>query len=393
MCPRVFPRNRRRTAPSHRFALSLVLVILVVAILMAAGGGEAGASDHQIETRHAAGFTVEHGEHHRLVTVTRPWPGARHSFRYLLVDRGFPPPRGYPDAMILEVPVDSIVTMSTTYLAYMSMLGVLDRLVGHDNFRYVSTPEVLKRIRAGEIVEVGEGPAANVELLMALDPDVIMTSGLGGREDIHPKLLEAGFKVVLNADYMETTPLGRSEWIKFIALFFGREKEAENVFRSIERDYQRMRQMAQGVEDKPTVFTGAPYQGNWWIAGGRSYVATLLRHAGARYVFADDDSTGSRPVTFESIFASASEADYWLNTGTWNSLAEGLTTDERFRLFEAFRAGRVFNNNARTNGRGGNDYWESGYARPNEILADLIRIFHPHLLPEHELKYYKRLPR
>ena len=340
----------------------------------------------------ARGFEVEYRGSSKLVTVYKPWRGAEVDFRYLLVPRGDPVPKvDEKKIQIIEIPVRSIVTMSTTYLAYLEMLGLLDRLVGHDNFSYVNNPEVRKLAKENKIREVGEGSAVNLEVLMDLQPDLVMTSSLGGEWDVHSKLSEAGFKVVLNGEYMENSPLGRSEWIKFIALFFNRESQAEEIFEGISREYESLKKRAVAATHKPTVFTDAPYQGNWWIAGGGSYMARFIEHAGARYVWSDDPSTGSRLLDFEAIYEAAHAADFWINPGWWRSLGEGLAVDERFVEFAAFRKGNVFNNNVRANPQGGNDYWESGVARPHEILADLIKIFHPDLLPGHRLKYYRRL--
>ena len=346
----------------------------------------------QMRVQYARGFGVEYRESYKLVTVYKPWRGAEVDFRYLLVPRGNPVPKvDEKDIQIIEIPVRSIVTMSTTYLAYLDMLGLLDRLVGHDNLAYVNNPKVRKLASENKIREVGEGSAVNLEVLMDLQPDLIMTSSLGGEWDVHSKLTEAGFKVVLNGEYMETSPLGRSEWIKFIALFFNRESQAEEIFEGISREYESLKKRADTATHKPTVFTDAPYQGNWWIAGGGSYMARFIEHAGARYVWSDDPSTGSRLLDFEAIYEAAHAVDFWINPGWWRSLGEGLAVDERFAEFAAFRKGNVFNNNVRANPRGGNDYWESGVAKPHEILADLIKIFHPDLLPGHRLKYYRRL--
>ncbi len=381
--------------------LLLILLLLCNAAVGASGAGrteeESVKSDQKyprMPIRYARGFEVEYRGSSKLVTVFKPWRGAEVDFRYLLIPRGSSPPKlNERGIQIIEVPVRSIVTMSTTYLAYLDMLDLLDRLVGHDNFAYVNNPKVRRLASEKKIRAVGEGSAVNLEVLIDLQPDLIMTSSLGGEWDVHSKLTEAGFKVVLNGEYMETTPLGRSEWIKFIALFFDRENQAEEIFQNISQRYESLRERAGAMKHKPTVFTDAPYQGNWWIPGGGSYMAQFIEDAGARYIWSDDPSAGSRLLDFEAIYEAAHTADFWINPGTWRSLREGLATDERFVEFAAFRQGKVFNNNLRANPHGGNDYWESGVAKPYEILADLIKIFHPELLPEHELKYYRQLTR
>jgi iron complex transport system substrate-binding protein len=175
----------------------------------------------------SAGWTIEYFNNYKVITVLNPWRDADVQFRYVLVQCGTPPPADTGDALVIEVPVNRIVAMSTTQLPHLSELGVLDTLVGVDSFLYINNPDVRKKIEAGELVEIGSGGQVNVEQALDLQPDLIMTYGVGNPEyDAHPKLLEANLKVVLNSEYMETSPLGRAEWIKFTAAFFNREAQA-----------------------------------------------------------------------------------------------------------------------------------------------------------------------
>ncbi|MCX7789320.1 MAG: ABC transporter substrate-binding protein [Chloroflexaceae bacterium] len=340
----------------------------------------------------ATGWTIEYFNNYKLITVLNPWRDADVQFRYVLVQCGTPAPPDVGDAQVIEVPVKSIVTMSTTQLPHLKELDLLDRLVGVDTFQYINTPEVVKLIEAGKLKEIGSGAELNVEQAIDLEPDLVMTYGVGNPEfDSHPKLLEAGLKVAMNSEYMEPTPLGRAEWIKFTAAFFNREALATEVYAGIAGRYAEMAAKAQAVTDKPTVFSGAPFQGTWYMPGGNSYAAKLLADAGAAYLWADDTSTGSMQLSFEEVLDRAKDADIWVNPGSWKTLAEGLAQDERFAQFAAFQNGRVYNNNKRLNANGGNDYWETGVTNPDLVLADLIAIFHPELLPDHEFVFYQRL--
>lgn len=345
----------------------------------------------KVSLEYTEGFSVSYEKTYKIVTINSPWPGADHTFQYVLVQRDTPVPEGFEDSQIIKIPVRSIVTLSTSYLPYLEILGVLDTLAGHDNFQYVYSPAVRKLIDEGRLKEVGSGSMINMELLLDMAPELIMTFGMGGEWDSHPKLLEAGLPVVINGEWAELNPLGRTEWIKFIALFFNKEKEAEKVFDSIEREYTRLAARAKKHAVKPKVFLNVPFQGTWWMSGGGSFAARLLEDAGAEYLWSDDDSTGGIPLAFETVFDKASQADYWLNTGMWQTLDEAVNADERFREFKAFKEGKVFNNNARVNEFGGIDYFESGPANPHIVLADLVKILHPDLAPDHELVYYKRL--
>lgn len=341
-----------------------------------------------------ASFEVEYFNNYKLVTVNDPWLGADQRFQYLLVQCGTPTPEGYADVPVIEVPVDSIVSFSTTYLPQLESLGLVDRLVGIDSALWTTTEAVRARISAGDVVEVGSGSTVNVEAILDLEPGLIMAYSIGMPEyDTHPVLEEAGLPVVLNGDFVEQDPLGRSEWIKFLALFFNEDGAAQAHFTQIAQEYNEVAALAANVEEQPTVLLSSVYNGTWWMAGGESYMARLLADAGADYLWADAGSVGSEPVDFETVLDEAAEADYWVNPDNsfWFTPEDVLASDERYAEFAALQAGNLYNNNAIVNENGGNAFYESGAANPQIILKDLVKIFHPDLLPEHGLVYYRQV--
>ncbi|PJF36926.1 MAG: ABC transporter substrate-binding protein [Candidatus Thermofonsia Clade 1 bacterium] len=349
---------------------------------------------HKVEIAFATGFEVTYHKHYKVVRVTRPWAGAESGFTYVLVQCGAPAPADeqLKDALVVEVPIKKFISMSTTYLPHLVELGVLEALVGVDTLQYVSTPEVVALGKAGKLVEIGSGAQVNIEQVALSAPDLIMTYGSGFSDyDAHPKLIEAGYKVALNGEFAENTPLGRAEWIKFTALFFNAEERAEAYFDSVASEYQRLVALTERVSHRPSVLINTPYQDVWYMPGGKSFAARFLLDAGASYAWADDESTGSLPLSIEDVFAKAGDAEFWVNVGFFGSLKDLEAADARFAEFAAFKNGKVFNNDKRTNENFGNDYFESGVIRPQVILADLIKIFHPELLPDHELVYYRQL--
>lgn len=347
----------------------------------------------KVSLQYAEVFEVTYYPNYKVVTVLEPWRDADVTFRYVLVQRGTPAPEDVGDAQVIEVPVATVAALSTTHLYYLVELGLLDRLTGVGGAEYISTPGVSERIEAGQIVAVGRNDDVNLERMADLAPELITTLGLGmSSKDNHPQLLEAGFDVALVADFMETTPLGRAEWIKFMALFFNREAAAEQIFADKAARYEAMTALTQGLDERPTVFMGFDMKGTWYMPGGGGYLARYLEDAGATYLWEDDDSTGKISLDFEAVYDRASDADYWVNLSqSWVSLDDALAMDERYAGFAAVQQGHVYNNNARLNADGGNDYNQSGHANPDLVLADLIKIFHPELLPEHELQYYRHL--
>jgi len=344
---------------------------------------------------YAQGFSIDYYDTYKVVTVTQPWQGASEGFTYVLVMRGSQVPGGFEGAQVIEIPVRSIVTMSTTYFPHLEMLGVLGSLVAVDDATYVFNETVQQRASAGEIAVVGGGAgggAVNVEMLLEIEPELIMTSASGVPEyDAHPALIEAGLPVVINADYLESSPLGRAEWGKFIAAFYNLEDEANRQFEEVASSYLAFKEQVSALSARPTVFTNTDFQGSWYVPGGESYAAILLKDAGADYLWADTPGTGANPLAFEEVFDAAKEANFWLNVGFAGDLASLLMMDERYADFDAYAEGRVYNYNKRVNANGGMDYFESGTARPDLVLADLVAIFHPGLLPEHDFYYYQQL--
>ncbi|MCA9920240.1 MAG: ABC transporter substrate-binding protein, partial [Anaerolineales bacterium] len=233
---------------------------------------------------HADGFTIEYFNNYKVVTVAAPWLGAEDSATYVLVQCGTPNPPGYDDAVVIDVPISSFVSMSTTYLPYLDQFGLLDSLVGVDFASYAYNPTVQEMYAAEELVELGSGSTVNVEAAVALEPDVIMTSASGSADyDTHPKLQEVGLTVILNADYLDVTPLGRAEWGKFIAVLYNEEAQANTWFDGVLAEYGTLTELAATVAERPTVFANTPYEGTWYMPGGQSYTALLLNTAGADY--------------------------------------------------------------------------------------------------------------
>ncbi|MBX3000216.1 MAG: ABC transporter substrate-binding protein [Caldilineaceae bacterium] len=341
-----------------------------------------------------ANFEVQYFNNYKLVTVNDPWLGADQSYQYLLVQCGTPVPEDHPDLPVIEIPVDSVIALSTTYLPQLENLGLVDRLVGIDSTLWTTTESVRERIAAGDVVEVGSGSTVNVEAVLDLEPGLIMAYSIGMREyDTHPVLEEVGMPVVLNGDFVEQDPLGRTEWIKFMAIFFNQEREAQSQFAQIVEEYNEVAALAASVDARPTVFVSSIYNGTWWMAGSDSYMVRLLADAGADYLWADTGTVGSEPVAFETVLDRAFDADYWINPDNsfWFTVEDVLASDERYAEFAALQAGNLYNNNAIVNENGGNAFYESGAANPHIILKDLVKIFHPDLLPEHELVYYRQV--
>ncbi len=358
--------------------------------------GPADGFPEKAHLHYARGFTIEYHDTYKVVEVLTPWTGARETFRYVLVPRGMPAPGDIGNAQVVEVPIRTIAVLSTTHLPHLERLGVLNSLIAMATPDRAYSPVVRQRVADGKVAEVGRGGALNLERVLALTPDLVMATGQANPQgNAHPALLRAGIRVAINSEYVEPTLLGRTEWIKFTSAFFNKEGLAERLFGDIVARYDTYKVLTQSLpaDRRPTVFGGSLFRGTWNMAGGNSWVAQLLRDAGANYLWAEDNTERSLPLSFEQVYERASQADFWLTErNEWRTLRDVLAADERYSGFKAFQQGKVYNRNARLSPTGSNDYWEAGMVEPDVLLADIIKILHPDLLPDHSLKYFQKLP-
>lgn len=345
---------------------------------------------------YADGFSLAYFKHYKLVTVHTPWPDAKETFRYLLVQCGAPTPEGFGDAQVIQVPIRSFVALSSTHLPHLDVLGALDRLTAVSSFKTIYAPAVREMVAAGNIAEVGRGANINLEVILDLSPDVVMAVGHDQPQyNSHPLLQHAGIHVAINSEYVESTLLGRSEWLKFTAAFLNEDGLSQRLFADMVERYQHYAALVRDIpaDRRPSVFGGSLLRDTWYVPGGDSYIARLIADAGGVYRWAEDTHRASIPLSLEAVLERAGDAEVWFTSGLdWFSRADLLAANEHYGAFRAFREGRVYNNNARLNEHKANDYWQMGLIEPDVQLADVIKILHPDKLPEHRLKYYRRLP-
>ncbi|MFA3782891.1 ABC transporter substrate-binding protein [Melioribacteraceae bacterium 4301-Me] len=337
-------------------------------------------------------FSIEYTNDYKIINIFSADEKHKLIFQYLLLPKDSPIPNGYSQAMIVRIPINSIISLSSLYIGFLERLGLLDKLIAVDKFQYVSSPKVWSLIDSGKIYEVGESYNLNIEEIYKLKPGLILTYGNGNPfVDANPKLIEFGIKVASTTIHLETTPLARAEWIKFIAAFFNYESKANKIFDSLALKYNKLVSMTKNIENRPTVFTEALVGGIWFEPGGKSFMANLLKDAGADYIWKDDNSTGSLRLTYEQVFAKAHNADFWVNVLFWSKFSDALKNDPRNAKFKAYQAKNIYNYNRLVNKYGFYQYWEDSVVNCDILLSDLIKIFHPELLPGYKLFYYKRL--
>lgn len=342
----------------------------------------------------ASMFTVAYHGHYKVVTVREAYAGGP-AERYVLVQCGTPPPRLDGDlagAQIATVPVTSLFSSSSTHVSLLVDLGRLDVLTGVSRLRELIDDEVKRRAASGLIREFSPLSVIDAELVVSSHPGLFMSGG--GTSASLPVIRSAGIPVVANTEWLEPTALARAEWLKYVAVFLNEERAAQRVYAAMKGRYQALsaRATAQPESARPLVMTGRSTRGSFVIAGGRSYVAALIRDAGGRYAWADNTAVGAPSVDLEAQIARAGDADIWINGGGWPSRAAMLDDEPRYAAFKAFRNGQVWVYERRLTPKGGNDYWSRSVSHPDLVLADLVKIFHPSLMPTHAFEWYMPVP-
>ena len=342
-----------------------------------------------ITPQYAKGFQLSYADGYILMDIQDPQNEESTRFQYALVERGTKP-EGIPaDYTVIEIPVRSAICMTSLQLSNFIKLGAEDKVVGITSTRHLFNQTVNKQLKEGKTAKIGiEGNFDN-EVIMSINPDLILISPFkrGGYETMK----DIGIPLIPHLGYKETTPLGQAEWIKFVGLLLGMEKEANDKFSAIEKRYNELKALtAEGqVKKRPIVFSGEIHGGNWYAVGGKSFLAQLFKDAGADYFLKDDDRSGGVTLDFETIYNQADDADYWRivnsypDTYSYEALKE---QDPRYADFRAFREKGVIYCNMREK-----PFYESMPTEPEVLLADLLHIFHPDLLPDHTPVYYDLL--
>lgn len=342
------------------------------------------------DIKYAKGFTVKRSGNGYLVTVKDPQKEGDKGEEYLLapangessvVDNSA---SGDGAAIRIEIPVNSVICMTSLQLSGFIKLGSTDIVSGIASARHLFNTDINRAIQDGRTKKIGIEGNFDSEIIMDINPDLIFVSPFkrGGYES----LKNLGIPLMLHLGYKETSPLGQAEWIKLIGLIIGQEQVACEIFKGIEERYLSLKSLTTKVDKRPVVFSGELRGGNWYVVGGRSFLAELFRDAGADYFLKDDMSSGGLFMDFESVYAKAASAPFWRllvsYEGDYSYDVLGAQ-DSRYRDFDAFKNRGAIVCNLREH-----PFYENSPMEPDVVLADLIKAFHPDLLEDYSPEYY-----
>ncbi|EPR73586.1 Periplasmic binding protein [Winogradskyella psychrotolerans RS-3] len=347
-----------------------------------------------IALKYAEGFKISQSDHSKTIEITKAWPEAEKTYTYLLLTKEQAAKTTYNKADydgVIITPITKTVVTSTTHIPALELLGVEETLIGFPGSDYVSSEKTRQLIDDGKVRELGKNEGLNTEVLLALNPDVVVGFGVDGVNKTFETIKKSGIPVIYNGDWAESSALAKAEWIKFFGVLFNKEKEADSIFNTIERDYLAAKAIAKQAKHQPTILSGAMHKDVWYLPNGSSPEAQFLKDANVNYLWSDTTGNGSLALSFEVVLNKAKDADLWLSPSYYSSLKQLEETNALYTNFEAFKTKNIYSFANTTGETGGVLYYELGTARPDLVLKDLIKICHPELLTDYTPYFFKRL--
>ena len=371
-----------------------ILFTVVVALASCRGGNNVSLSTADRDTlalKHSSLLTIVEHDGYTVAEISNPWKPGKLLHRYYLVPRTSdikPQTSDFSDGTIVEVPVQRAAVFTTVHCALLTELGLGSHIVGVADAKYIKVPYIQEQIKAGRIVDCGNGLNPVVEKIMDVKPDVIMLSpfensgGYGKTEEIGIPLIEC-------AEYMETSPLARAEWMRFYGLLFGESAKADRLFQQVDSSYTALKEQAAKAGEGRSVLVDKITGSVWYMPGGRSTIGQMLQDAGGRYPWATDNQSGSLSLPFETVLERAGESDVWmLRYSADHDLrqAELLSEFHGYSQLKAFRQHEVYGCNVEQS-----HFYEDTPFHPDRLLCDFLQILHPDIIGLPPLRYYKKL--
>jgi iron complex transport system substrate-binding protein len=345
--------------------------------------------------RYAQGFSIETHPDFTVVQIKNPWNTSvgvgfarPQEQRYILVPKNQAIPENLPNGIVLHTPLEKTVAFSAVVCGMLEELDALPTLVGVAEPQYIDIPTIQNAVKNGTIQNVGQASNPNIEQLMLIQPEAILSnpvdeSGLNLTEKLHIPTIPC-------LEWMETHPLGQAEWIRFIGLLFDKKDRADSLFFATVKSYNSLKDLTKNIPHRPTVFVEKKYGDFWYMPAGESYFAHLLQDAGANYIFKNLSGSGAEPLAFETVLNQAEQADFWLfryyspHPITYQQLANEYAN---YTLFDAYTQHNIYACNTQTTA----NYYREIPLHPDWILRDLIAIFHPEMMKDYQNKYYVRI--
>ena len=368
--------------------------LLFAVSLLSCGGHQSGGHQEEGDTlsfHYARLLTLVEHDGYTIADISNPWKPGKRLHRYYLVPKSNNSDlssQTFADGTVIRTPIERAAVFTTVHCALLTELGLGSKIVGVADAKYIKVPYIQQQIEAGCIVDCGNGLNPVVEIIMDVKPEVIMLSpfensgGYGKTEEIGIPLIEC-------AEYMETSPLARAEWMRFYGLLFGVGDKADHLFQQVDSSYTALKQQAEKAGEGRSVIVDKVTGSVWYMPGGRSTIGQMLQDAGANYPWATDEQSGSLALPFEAVLEKGGEADVWIlryNSDHDLQYDELLSEYHGYSHLKAFRQQEVYGCNVEQS-----LFYEETPFHPERLLTDFLQILHPEMTGLPALRYYKKV--
>lgn len=349
--------------------------------------GPQGAGD-SVEMRYARYLDIVKHDGFTLVKLKDPWNKGKTLHTYILVKATDAMPADIPEGTVIRTPLKKSLISTSVHCAMLISLNRAESIKGVCDLQYINIPEIKEKAQKGGITDCGSSMSPLIENVIELHPDAILLSPFqnsGG----YGKLDKLGIPIIEAAEYMEATPLGRAEWIKFYGMLWDAEEAADSIFNSVESAYNELKALAATTKSKKTILMDTQTGSVWYVPGGKSTIGQLIKDAAIEYPFGNNDNSGSLQLSFETVLERAQNADIWLLRYGGKApltLGELKGGQPGYAQFKAFRQGEVYGCNTLTS-----TFYEDTPFHPERLLRDFIMIAHPELGIEGHTGYFFKL--
>ena len=289
-----------------------------------------------------------------------------------------------------QLPYKKVILLNASLVGFFTELNLEKNIIGISSPEYIYSNKIHQLFKGGKIQNVGNEQKYDLEKIIALQPDVIFTNYIASFENTYDLIKKNGIEIIFLDEYLENNPLEKARYLLVFGKLFSKEKEAISKLGEIEKRYDSLKTLAKTAVNKPIVLANEMYGNQWFLPGGKSSLAQFISDANAIYINADNSETKAIPMSFEEVFAKGQKAEYWVNIGNHQNKKQLLQINPNYTELPVFNEGKLYTIDRKTEGKS-NDYFESGVVRADIVLQDYIKIFHPELLPNYKLTFFKEL--
>ena len=349
-------------------------------------------STNKTTIKYAKGFDIVEKNGNKKLIIKSAYKGFNEIYEYTVYKKSLSKNLNNLDKKIIQVPVKEIIVTSTTHIPMVELLEEEKSIVGFPFSRYVSSEKTRQLIDLGKIKEIGKENDLNTEILLDLQPELIVGYSVSSADKSLSTIQKSGINVIYNGDWLEETPLGRAEWIKFFGVLFDKEQLADSIFNGIENNYLEAKKIALKSTKQQTVLSGAIMSKDIWnLPAGDSFVAQFLEDANVNYLWKNTKGKGSLSLSFESVFEKGINADYWIAPGYFSSKEQMLSSNKLYEKFTTFKEEKIYSPSIKKGKTGGIIYYELAPTRPDLVLKDIIKITNPELLPNYKFTFFEKM--